>query len=232
MSEFQVISADQHLEKEIHATLVEYLGRSLFTLSLQQVDKRLRKVSRLKSVTLKKHWPSTLVIRVVSKELVALTFKEKQLWSVDSDCQRVDAVRDSSALPLLIVSETSRKVTPLPPIELCSFMAELQKQKKYAALNFFQMDEIFWNADRGVVLHSYKLKLEVELGHLDFLSAWKRADLAYAYLLGQGIAPTRLDSSLSRRVVFETGPKLQFYKNELNLKELVHRKEPQAPSVR
>jgi hypothetical protein len=41
-----------------------------------------------------------------------------------------------------------------------------------------------------------------------------------------------LDASLGRRVVFQSQTKLQFYKNELNLKELVRRKEPSAVGVR
>lgn len=233
LSEIQVISDNPAIQARVRDHTVYLLGRNLVLLPLREIESQVRQIPRTRDIVLKKRWPNTLVIHVKTESVVAMVFKETSLWGLDSKCRVVELLSSDENVPLLETGGNFKgQNSRWPPSYICEGLLSLKKQKRQGPLLYSDIDEINWESEKGLQVINHKLNLEIDLGSDDVLGAWDRAAMAYAFLIKSSMHPRHLDSGYSRRVVFSPVTKLQFSKNELNLKGLVHRTDGREVNVR
>lgn len=220
LSEFQILQADKSLETQVNQQLLPYLGQRLTTLSLTDIERRLQEIPRVRRVSIRKKWPSSLQVVVEEKKAVALSFIRKKLWRLDEYAQPIDVLRAAQALPLI---KNYRRDDP-DIARVCEWLAQ-------QPLNL-SLESLEWRADRGLVVENWSQNFVAELGFDGFQDAWQRVEAARSYLASKNLPPKFLDASYGHRVVVRLNEKLQNFENELNLKELVQRADASEAAAR
>ncbi|MBS1982997.1 MAG: FtsQ-type POTRA domain-containing protein [Bdellovibrionales bacterium] len=226
LSDVTVRTEDPELRTTIQRKLMPYLGKSLFGLSLADIEVSLRTLPTVKSLSLMRRWPSELVIAVETKRPVAISFRGRKLWTLSSDGTFIDVLTRPLALPLL-------KSLPQDPATIAELFQWLNDVRGVdtRSLDFGAVDEVIWTSERGLTLRSYAADLEIELGFHDFAAAWSRADRALSVLHARGVAANHLDATYRHRVVVRGRPPLRNFQNGLNSKELVRRMQTTTDAV-
>jgi|GEM_PF-1401716 len=229
VSRIEVSTEDEALAKSVRERFVGLFGRGLFSVSLQSFDKDIRSFPRIRKVSLRRIWPSTIQVRLELRPVAAIEFRQGRLWTVDDEGMPIETLVSPVAAPLLRGLgddlETRKQV--------CGWLAHLSgfEGNHLDALN---IDEVEWKKDRGLVVHLSELDLEVELGFEDFQEALSRADLAMGVLRSRPYRANFLDASSVRRVVARGAPSLQNPESSLTFREKSrrdgrpHRTEPAA----
>jgi len=223
--------------QKIKNQLLSDLGKNLHTLSLPMIERKILSIPSLENVKLRRHWPSTIVIYASIKKPVALTFVENTLWSISKDGKFIESVKNPPPLPLLIGFEEFFKVRTsvqrtLTRQEIFSFLFELHQNLSELDADAFLISEVHWQEDKGLVLWSNNSELSIELGFDNFKNAWIRGREAVRWANSKNISLQSLDASYDRRVVLSPRMRLQNLKNELNLEELVQKKDTEAAAAR
>ena len=226
LSDVQVESKDAYLAKEVQKRWVGLLGRPLFSISLEELERQTKAQFNVEHIVVKRKWPSTLSIQITEKDAFALRLKKGRLWMVDRNCEDISIMMTARALPLLQEPQQgSRKVRP-DADSLCEVISEIESFEN-PQLKWENIDEIYFQEDRGWSLRSYEKELEIVLGHKNLFAGWQKAAIALAHLSEKGIRPKFLEASHAKRVVFKMeatfSSKLQNLKDELNLNELLRR---------
>ena len=236
LAEVQVSAPSQDLEHELQNRLVGFLGQSLFSVRLSEIENRCLQLPRVESVSIFRQWPDRLRVDVKTKQVVALRFHSGQLWLVGNDGSDIEPLTKPVVRPLMASSRSSPRGTFH---ELYSFLASIDDHESLGPLSIRQVSVVRWAADRGYVFELSQLGLQIEMGFGSFDWAWKRANFAYGELVSRGIYPEWLDVSSRRRVIARAGAEeptnLQNFSNGLNSNKLGRRKAKfaeQNPRVR
>lgn len=218
VSHIEVLSDDEALAKALNARFVGLYGQGLFAVSLTSLEQDVRAFPRIKAVSLRRRWPSTLLIRPELRNVVALEFQNGRLWTVDDEGSAVEALASPVSAPLLkgFGDDLSARRSA------CAWLASLSSYEG-THLEPSQIDEIEWKRDRGLVVHFSELALEVELGFEDYMNAFSRADLALGVLQSKKYQANFLDASSVRRVVARGAPSLQNSDSSLTFREKMRR---------
>ena len=226
LSDIEVRTDDASLSREVRNSLLGELGRNLFALSLTDIEAEVLAIRKVDRVSIHRRWPSRIVISVVPKLPVAMMFLHNQLWGVDRLGRKIEVISTPMALPLF-KGVQNPETLPL----VFEWLHRLQAQEPLE-LDSTRFNEIVWDTERGLVLKSFDLELDVELGSQDFDTAWRRAEAAYAYLKSKGQKPSRLDATYRARVIASGSNSLQNSQIGLNLEQLVRRKDAQPAAAR
>ena len=236
LAEVQVSAPSQDLEHELQNRLVGFLGQSLFSIRLSEVEGRCLQLPRIESVSIYRRWPDRLRLDVKTKQVVALRFHSGQLWLVGRDGSDIEPLTKPVVRPLMASMRNSLQGTSG---ELYSFLASMDEHESLGPLSIRQVSVIRWGADRGYLFELSQLGLQVEMGFGSFEWAWRRANFAYGELVSRGIYPEWMDASSRRRVIARAGGEepanLQNFSNGLNSNKLGRRKAnfaEQNPQVR
>jgi cell division septal protein FtsQ len=218
LAEVQVESERADLDAEIRRRLAGILGRSLFTLSLRQLESELAALPAVESVSLHRRWPSTLLIRVREREAVGMAFRNGKLWTYDASGEPIEALRRPLATPLV------RGVVPGTPQakDIYAWLARARKSEP-GLVDLNEMDEAEWVNDRGLIVRFLARNLEVEMGFAGFDEAWRRFERALAAVRERQIEATYFDATYRHRVVVRGRSVLQNPSHSLDLKGLVRR---------
>lgn len=230
-------SANEEIENQIKRELLPELGKNLFSISLVDIEKKILQLSPVESVRLHRAWPSALVVEAIIKTPIALQFNGNQLWTVGKNLLRIESVKNPPPLPLLInfekllsVRTGSRQQEMLQ--EFFSFLSEISKREAGPGLEFEKISEIRWSEESGLILWSYELGIEIEMGFEHFSKGWALADQSIIWANERNIALSQIDTSYSTRVVARPKVRLQNSQIGLNLEELVHRKDSGPAAAR
>jgi cell division septal protein FtsQ len=168
----------------------------------------LSNIQEIESVSLKRRWPSTIVVELTKKRAVAFEIEKDGYFLLDEHGLRFKEVAERpEALPeLRNTLEKSRRASAL------SWLS--QSQAPIRALE--------WDLELGLRVESLDGTL-VELGFESFSTSWQKAERALQYIHGKQMKARALDATYNNRVVARGLAKLQNPENDLNLKEMVHR---------
>ncbi len=223
---------DPELKREIYAISMPYMGQGLIGANLSALHKKLLSLSKIDSLSLRRKWPSTLIVDIHERTPVGIVFYQEKAWLVDKEGRLTKTIKKPQALPLLRVegeSNFSELVSSHKLNDLSKLSLELAKIQKIQGnhLDPSMIDVVSWDETRGMYVKSYGLNLEIDLGVQNFDAAWTRADAAYGFLLSKGKQASHLDAAYQNRVV----ARLQNFTDGLNLKELVRRKKRFSAAV-
>jgi hypothetical protein len=225
-SDIEVRTDDAELTQQIRGVLLRYLGRSLFSLSLHEIENKILELPKVEKVTLHRLWPSKLLVTLQPKVAVGMSFLGSKLWTLDKSGRAIEVVRTPVALPLLKnffqAPSFGLKMNEREGAEFFAWLDSVEHQQS-RFIDFDKIHEIEWSADRGIILRSADLELEVEIGNHNFDAAWHRVNTAYGFASAQGLNPDFLDATYRSRVVMRSASKLQNSQSGLNLKGLVRR---------
>lgn len=217
LTEVAVDSPDADVSAIIRRRLMGILGRSLFTVSLSDLQRQIGVVPQVENVTLHRRWPSTLGVQVQIKRPVACLFIKGKLWTLDGEGHPIELLTKPTVLPLL-------KSLPSRTEERTELFAWLRDRADTSALEMDRIDTLAWTEDRGLVATLAEPEgLEIELGYREFARSWVRADRAWALLRRRPVKVELLDATYRHRVVARVRGNLQNPGTGLNLKELVRR---------
>ena len=236
MSEISIVTEDSDVEKKVKEKLITYLGRSLFSVSAQQISKDLSEIGRIKNISLTRVWPQTLRIQIELKTPYSKIKRDNQFYSLDLDGEFIEPLNQDVALLELkgfYNSENGRWV--LNPVQKKEFFEFLSKRLKEddSQVDFTSTHFVEWNNLEGLKLSWGEPTLEIVLGNDQFEQAWGRAKKAIVYIKKQKLNIENLDATYQNRVVARTRRELQNSEYRLNLEELVRRTEnSSSPSAR
>ena len=86
-------------EKEIEEKLQQIYKRNIFLVSSHDIEKPLKEVNYLKKVEVKKKYPSTIVVKIFETKPVAILFKDKTKYILDSSSNLISFKSDFDKLP-------------------------------------------------------------------------------------------------------------------------------------
>lgn len=226
LSHLEIEVEDKNVKAKIERALVQSLGRNLASISFSQIEETLAAVPEVASVSMRRRWPSTLVVKVVVREPVALVFVNGALWRVDKQTKLMGQMEQPLALPLLKgVKIDGNQVTPK---SLGPFLQEYLSREDRGR----RLHEVQWSEDRGLTLIFHGEGVEADLGWDNFLTAWNQIDQVWPFLRGRDIDFYHLDASMSGRVIARLPKRLQNSESQLDLNELVQRREDPEGAVR
>jgi hypothetical protein len=218
ISRIEVVTEDEALAKAVRERFVGLFGRGIFSVSLSSLDRGVRAFPRIRKVSLRRRWPSTLLVRLDLRPVAALEFHQGKLWTVDDEGARIEPLSSPVSAPLMKGFGDDIEARRMA----CRWLSSLSSFEG-SHLEASSVDEIEWKKDRGLVAHVSELDLEVELGFEDFANAFSRADLAFGVLKSKSFRANFLDASSVRRVVARGAPSLQNPDSGLTFKEKTRR---------
>ncbi len=210
-----------------------FLGKSLFSISLRELEASVKEIPSVESVVLHRVWPTKISVDIQIREAVAMQFYEGRLWSVSAEGFRIEPMKVVASLPLLkkfpILPEV-RSQSSLDPafVEIFQFLGRLRNGDSNFSFDTHSISEIRWDADRGFSIWSFDSSIEADLGFGHFDRAWRMLDRVLNWTKKNGVSVSQLDASFPTRVIARSKSRLQNSEIGLNLKELVRRKEPEA----
>lgn len=80
------------------------LSKSIFLISLKDIEKQLMKDSWVKSLSLKTQYPSSIIVRIKEKEPIAIFFNNTDHYYIDSFGEKISKVLDIASEELVIVT--------------------------------------------------------------------------------------------------------------------------------
>lgn len=223
----EVKGLESSLKSRIDNQLIDYSGRSMFSIGLNELESKLMKNAEIKSLQILRVWPDQLIIEAIQKEPVALEFNQNELWIVGEDGERIHPLKKAKALPLLVgFAENDQQRN-----KVSFWIYSMNKNIPNESL-FHWIDEVEWQNEKGVVLKLQSLDLRIDLGEKFWTQRWRRSELTYVALRERGIRAQHLDASNDPRVFVYRSAELHKSKSGLNLSELVHRTRDVRPEAR
>lgn len=221
LSEIIVESESPELRTQIRTGLLGELGRSLFSLSLPQIEREVRAFPEAGSVRVRRQWPNTILVEVTEKQALAMEFRPEGLVTLDAAGASIKKLSRARGLPVLRGFDQGQPQRQ----EALLWLSQLQVQEDQPeGLLFEHIDEVVWDAAAGLKVACSVLGLQVELGFEGFAQAWVRANKAQRAFRERGIVPAFLDASYARSVIGKSQSELQNSQIDLNLEELGHRR--------
>lgn len=216
--EIDVRTADLLLKSKIEKDMLSYSGRPLFGIQLREIEAELMKNPELRSVRIQRVWPDRLVFEPEVKEPVALGFKDKQIWLLDEEGERIHPLREAHALPLFVGLPEGSSLRK----QAAQWILRMKKEMN--SDSFFELiDEVETFNGRDLSVKIASLGLRVDLGNKNWEQRWRRAEAAFAALQERGIQALHLDAAKDPKVFVYDSVELHKSESGLNLEELVRR---------
>jgi len=226
-SDFKVVGAEELSKSSIEQILARSLGTPLFRVGLEKLEREVSAVGAFESVSLKKQWPSTIVVQVVERRPLVMSFRGGVLWGLDAQGWLLPLKR---AIDLPLLTKGKERELPENFVQEKSFemiMKFFSELTKKGTELFFEIDEIEIEADGSALVKILSRGLDVYLGKHQILDAWSRFQTAQNFVKENSLDVRQFDASSPQRVILT----LQNPESEINLKQLVRRTEPEPSSA-
>lgn len=179
--------------------LDDFWGKTFWEVSLRNIGEKIQQDHRFKSATIRREFPSRLVIQVQTR-VPALAF-------LDESGNVLPVASDGTLLP---ESEKPPKMSyPLlrgrefaNSQELRSTAVELvHSLDLHDGLTLDQISEIYFDRQKGFSLYLLGMNAEILMGHSDFGPKLERVQRVVSYLNSQNIKGRVIDARFTKKVV-------------------------------
>lgn len=205
LAEVHIITKQESVKKAVLEKLVPSLGKDFLALSLSELATKINEVSYVRSVTLRKKWPSTLLVNIQERKALFCTRKDKILWLLDEEGVFLEKANCQNYPILEGQAEESEIVK-----KIGHWLSELNKESWHFDSNFLSLNKLEWDELHGLKIQFHEAPLTLVLGHQDLEKNWLKALNAILRMDSKQLNESRvLDASYKNRVLVRLAPKLQ-----------------------
>jgi cell division septal protein FtsQ len=217
LSNVEVLTENTVVKGLILKQMATQLGRNLFALSLNDIELKLLSIKQIDDLVITKKWPSGIQIHPHLRTPVAILKKDKNEFFIDAKGVLFSEVSEDRGLwPLLENFEDDASL-----VKVVSWLGSEKNINQNLDISL-RIQSLSWDRELGLQAKLTNGTL-VELGFESYSSAWSRTLKSLEYLKQRDMRAAALDATYNSRVVVKAPSKLQNPKNDLNLKEIVHR---------
>jgi cell division septal protein FtsQ len=245
LSDLVISVDDADIEKSVKQKMISYLGRSLFSVSLIEVEAELKEISRIEKISLTRVWPQTLKITLSLKKAFLKVRDGTDYYSVDIRGDLIEKVAGLEKTEMLNASMGLIEITGAwngfhkkwlmsadQKKEILTFVKNRYSEDE-SPIDFLMTHTLDWNPQQGLRVFWGDPEVEIILGFDQFEKAWSRVKIVWQQIKDRRLSVEFLDATYQNRVVARTRRELQNSEYRLNLEELVRRGEDKTlPATR
>lgn len=194
------------LVEQLDRSLESYRGRSLWSLDLDDISKKIGGLNWVEGHSVSRGWPTGLTVKIHPHEVKALLFgRGDKLLPVIVEGQVLDAI-DTSAAPDVAILDGASFAKPEMRRRALELLSEIPPEGPFSRRT---ISEIRWDAKDGFLLKMMKTGVDVKLGEDRFAIKSARVGEVLEYLRDRNIRAQTLDANLSKKVLVKLADPLQ-----------------------
>ena len=229
----QVEGVSRDLEAQMEQEMLGFYGRSLFSVELAEVEKKIIPFGEIDSVRIMRIWPDTLRVLLVAREAVALEFVESKLYVLDEEARPFAELSEAISRPLLRGFESSANKVKGHLLKFLEKEQQLSiKLGRSEGPDVLDLTQITYLGDGLARFVFEDIDLSVDVKILSLEKSWPRIQRAHKALFARKILANVMNATNPAKVFIYKSRELQKSESGINLKELVHRTRSETPSAR
>ncbi|MEZ4813656.1 MAG: FtsQ-type POTRA domain-containing protein [Bdellovibrionota bacterium] len=186
IEKIKVDAGSIEIKKLVEKELSSLQGVNMWEMEAGNVSAKLRAKSRsIESVSIQRHWPSTLRVQVEERKAIAQTFIDGEMWIIDG--KGVTFRKKLAALPLY---------WPIP-----SLRKNYNESLEWLAADSPRgVNGLTWDKELGLIL-LYEKGTKIIMGRENFSENWRKAREVLEFLKSKNLQAQRIDATYNNRAV-------------------------------
>lgn len=194
------------LVAQLDSSLEVYRGRSLWSLDMGDISRKIAGLNWVEGHTLSRSWPAGLTVKIRAQEVKAIYLgKNNRFLPVIKGGQMLDPVEAALAPDVAVLDGIIFQARPDLRVRAIELLEDIPSEGTFSRKT---VSEIRWNAKEGFNVKMVKSGVDVNLGEDRFAIKAARVGQVMDYLSNRGLRAKEFDANLSKKVLVrlqETG---------------------------
>lgn len=187
------------LVANLDASLEVYRGRSLWSLEMGDISRKIAGLNWIETHSISRSWPAGLTVKIRAQEVKALYLgKNNRLIPVIRAGQMLDPVDASLAPDVAVLDGILFQARPELRQKAIELLDDIPAEGTFSRKT---VSEIRWNPKEGFNVRMVRGGVDVNLGEDRFAIKAARVGQVMDYLSNRGVAVKEFDANLSKKVL-------------------------------